>query len=144
MDEAYTLRKRALELITEGQVDPGKVVLENAIAASRELAHPLQHGEALCRAARLLARLGDHERAVALLTEASHIVQGGESDESLQEQVDCASVLWEIAETLANVPEIPHAYDVARAIKNEAKRRRAIEGVSTIHQGALGSFADAI
>jgi hypothetical protein len=58
--------------------------------------------------------------------------------------LDCASVLWEIAESLAGIKEIASANNIAQTIKNDSKRRRALEGIDNIQQGKAGSFADTV
>jgi hypothetical protein len=70
MERAFTLRKRALQLIAECQYEQANVVLTQAIEASYQLEHAWQRAESLCCIARLLARSGEREHALALLSQA--------------------------------------------------------------------------
>ncbi len=96
--------------------------------------------ESLGKVAKAYFPNGDVTKAKTLLLEAVNIPKDGEMEVNPQNSIDSSSVLWELAESLALMGEIEKAEDVAKSIKNEWKRKRALDGLVQISEGKSGSF----
>ena len=99
-----------------------------------------QRAESLAQVARELASVGQLNEARRVWGDAISVAQAGEDSWSQQDSLDSSSVLWEIAEDMALAGELENAQRVARGIKNEHKRQRALHYVAEIVAGGKGSF----
>ena len=96
-----------------------------------------QKALALARIAQALSSFGEADQARRVWTDATAIARLGEASASRQDSVDSSSVLWEIAEGLAGAGELAAATAVARAIRTEGLRARALSGVETLRLDKL-------
>jgi hypothetical protein len=102
---------------------------------ARSIKEPWQSAEALCRVAKLLAESGDRDRAAEVWGHAIRVARFGEESAHAQDSIDSSSVLWEIAADMAHAGQIEDAEGVARAIRNDGKRRRALDAVTKLRAG---------
>ncbi len=94
-----------------------------------------QKAEQLCRAANTVARAGESEQAFSLWEEAIKVAQAGEASPDIQDRIDSASVLWEIAESMALAGYFEAAVAIAVSIRTEVKKNHALEGIERIRRG---------
>jgi hypothetical protein len=99
-----------------------------------DLRSPWQWAQELAAMARECAGEGRLDHAHRLWAVAIAIAREGEQD------IDCSSVLWEISEDLALAGAWRQADEVALAIRNAGKRRRALDNLAALKAGARGAF----
>lgn len=132
---ADALREIAARLIAAGQRDRALLVLARTATAAEEIPEPWPRAEALTRVGKFLWLAGQPDSARALWAQAEAEAQAGEQVEDRQAALDCASVLWELAETLALAGDWAWAQHVAAGIANEGKRTRALEALGGLQAG---------
>ena len=100
-----------------------------------------QKAESLAQTARKLSSEGQRDEAKRIWAEAVETARKGEDSLSLQDSIDSSSVLWEIAEDMVSAGEFEIAGEIARVIKNERKRQKALHNIAEIADGKDGSFS---
>jgi len=101
-------------------------LLDEAVPIARSEGSEWQRAESLENIAEHLVALEEHAAALRLLEEAVSIARQSEE----KNDIDASSVLSGIAQDLALAGEFTRAREVAEAIRNEHKRRRAVVRVS--------------
>ncbi len=130
IEQTWLIGKVAERLGQLGQRDYAVKLLKKAMPTARTAGtDETIRAEALARLGRNLQALGETEQALDLWTEAVKRAQTAET----RGDVDASSVLWEVSETLALAGHWARAGQVADAIKNAAKRDRAISRLKKMH-----------
>jgi tetratricopeptide (TPR) repeat protein len=134
-EKTVALRAVAWQLIKGERREQAIRLLNEAAALARSVNPRWQQAELLSLIAKTLARVGESERSFLLWGEATKVALEDEASPSSQDRIDAASVLWEIAESIALVGSSEMATEVAKSIRTEGKRRHALEGVERIKRG---------
>lgn len=108
-----------------GRKDAARRLLREAVPLARSEGCEWQRAESLERIAEQFVALGERVTALELLDEAISIARQGEE----KNDIDASSVMSGIAQDLALAGEFTRAHEIARAIKNDHKRRRAVARV---------------
>jgi predicted negative regulator of RcsB-dependent stress response len=116
-------------LIQVGQSSRVRKTLVEAETIAQAIEGKWQRAETLHRIAKLLASVSENNEAQRLWDEAIATARDGERSLPLQDSIDCSSVLCEIATDLATLGYVPQAKEVAKSIKNDTKRIRALARV---------------
>jgi nucleotide-binding universal stress UspA family protein len=106
--------------------------LGGAEAFAQTVNEPWQRAEALCRVAKVLVKVNDHEGARRVWSEAVAVAQDGERSINIQDSLDCASVLAELSLDMLRAGEVTQAKGVAQSIRNEWGRNRALSIVARV------------
>jgi tetratricopeptide (TPR) repeat protein len=139
IERTWFLDDIAAKLWRSGQTEHALKLLNEAISTARTNGSEWQRAEALSKIATHLIELGQRAQAMSLLREAVSIAQLGEKQSNLQDSLDSASVIQELAEKLALAGQYEEAQDVANSIKHAFRRERAARVVQNIIDGNLSA-----
>jgi hypothetical protein len=131
-ERAMAMRELVAQLMIDGQIERALKFLVEAEKASWVIEEEWRRAESLNRIARILAMGKEQIQARRIWNDAIAIAQSGEKSTSMQDSIDCSSVLWEIAEDLASFGELEKAREVAQSIKNRGKRERALNSIRNV------------
>jgi tetratricopeptide (TPR) repeat protein len=129
----------AAKLSQCGKTEHALQLINEAILTARANGVEWQRAEALSKIATHLIELGQRAQALSLIQEAVLIAQLGEEQGDLQDSLDSAGVIQELAEKLALAGEYGEAQDVAYSIKHAIKRERTAQAVQTIIDNNLSA-----
>jgi tetratricopeptide (TPR) repeat protein len=139
IERTWFLGDIAVKLWRSGQTEHALQLLNEAISTARTNGSEWQRAEALSKLATHLIELRQSAQAISLLREAVPIAQLGEEQGALQDSLDSASVIQELAEKLALAGEYEEAQDVANSIKHAVRRGRAARAVQIIIDSNLSA-----
>jgi tetratricopeptide (TPR) repeat protein len=94
-----------------------------------------QRAEALSKIATHLLEQGQCAQAIGLLREAAQIAQLGQEQCDVQDSLDSASVIGELAEKLALAGDYQQAREIADSIKYQVRRERVAHKIQAIIKG---------
>jgi len=137
IERTWFLGDIAAKLWRTGQPEHALQLINEAISIARTNGSEWQRAEALSKIATHLVELGQRAQAISLLREAVPIAQLGEDQGDVQDSLDSASVIRELAEKLALASEYEQAQQVANSIKHEFRRELAAHRVQAIIDGNL-------
>src|SRR6266508_871026 len=139
IERTWFLGDIAAKLWRRGQPEHALQLINEAISTARTNGNEWQRAEALSKIATHLVELGLRVQAISLLREAVPIAQLGEDQGDVQDSLDSASVIQELAEKLALAGEYEQARQVANSIKHEVRRARAAHRVQDIIDSNLSA-----
>jgi len=117
-------------LMADNQADRAKSLLKEAETVACLIETKWQIGELLERIARAFISLRDKSTAIRILDNAVLVAREGEKG---TDSLDSSSVLWDISITFFKLGERDKAIEIAEAISDEGKRKRAIETILETH-----------
>ena len=124
----------AAKLWKLGHTERALHLLGEAIPIASSSGVEWQRAESLTKLARHFIEINQKERAVKLLSKAAQIAQAGERQSNavgnMQDAIDSASVLGEVAEAFTGIGEIRQAEKIARSIMNGFKRCCVLERIN--------------
>ena len=122
IEKTWLFGKIASRLAQLGRRSDSLRLLEEALPIARSEGCEWHRAESIERIAEHLNALGERAAALRLLEEAVTIARLGED----KNDIDASSVLSGIAQDFALAGEFARAEELAQAIKNEHKRKRAM------------------
>jgi tetratricopeptide (TPR) repeat protein len=139
IERTWFLGDIAAKLWRSGQTEHALQLLNEASSTARTNGSEWQRAEALSKIATHLVELGQRARAISLLREAVPIAKLGEEQGDLQDSLDSASVIHELAEKLALAGEYEEAREAANSIKHAFRRERAARVVQAVIDSNLSA-----
>jgi tetratricopeptide (TPR) repeat protein len=118
--------------ISRSREEAGAALLRDAAVVADHIRVAWQKAEILCRIAKWLAVVGEHDEAQRIWHEAITVAREGEQSYDIQDSLDCSSVLGEIAVELALSGDVEQSRIVARTIKSDPKRADASKALTRI------------
>jgi tetratricopeptide (TPR) repeat protein len=136
LEKSWFLGDIASLMWQAGKIEGANALFTEAIQLDRDNGRAWQQGEGMLRIAGHYTQIGERDRAISLLLEASAIVHEGEKDSlavnNPQDAIDSSGVLREIAETVATLGEIDKAMKIAGMIINNSRRNSAISKIQEL------------
>lgn len=137
-ERASAWRDIAEALVRNGQRDGALKTLLEAETVAQTVDGAWQQAETLHRTANLFCAIDEHDEAQRIWDQAIAIARDGENSQLLQDRLDCASVLREIAIDLVAFGDVSQAKEVAHSIKNDAKRSKTLVTIQNIENPDAG------
>lgn len=130
-EKATALTEIVVRLLADGEVERAVTVLGDVetVARNGEMDWVWQRAEVFGQAAKLFSAAKQPDDATRVWMEAISFARSGEENENVQDSVDCAKVMKEIALEMALAGEYEAAQEAAKTIRNVRIRDSAISAV---------------